>query len=382
MIAITIVLVVAVFLLAWSNGANDNFKGVATLYGSETTGFRSALVWATAATVLGSVFSVFLAERLVNQFSGAGIVPIEQIDAAWLIAVSGGGAITVLLATVLGMPTSTTHALTGSLLGAGMMAGAGTVNWSAVASKFAIPLLLSPVVAVFAALVLQILFRRARLAMGVDRQTCVCIGRGEPQPATVQSDGSLLLASSAQVAPRRIEVDQYTRCVERYGGRVAGVKAQSAVDVIHYLSGGAVCFARAVNDTPKIAALLLAAGGITGSLPPAVWLALVAGAMAIGGWVQSRKVAETMSRKITTLNSGQGLTANLVTSGLVLVASHWGMPASTTHVSCGSIFGIGLINRRIRWKTASQIAVTWLTTLPLGAVLGAGFYWAASAALN
>ncbi len=89
-----------------------------------------------------------------------------------------------------------------------------------------------------------------------------------------------------------------------------------------------------------------------------------------------------MSRKITALNPGQGLTANLVTSGLVLVASHLGMPASTTHVSCGSIFGVGLVNRRMRWKTVSQIAVTWLTTLPLGAVLGAGLYWAASAALN
>ncbi len=123
-IGVMMVLVVAVFWLAWSNGANDNFKGVATLYGSETTGFRGALVWATTTTVLGSAFSVFLAERLVKQFSGAGIVPIEQIDATWLIAVSGGGAITILLATVLGMPTSTTHALTGALLGAGVTAGA------------------------------------------------------------------------------------------------------------------------------------------------------------------------------------------------------------------------------------------------------------------
>ena len=382
MIAVTVVLVVAVFWLAWSNGANDNFKGVATLYGSKTTGYRRALLWATVATVLGSACSVFLAGRLVKQFSGASIVPIEQIDATWLIAVSGAGAITVLLATVLGMPTSTTHALTGALLGAGVVAGAGAINWSAAASTFGLPLLLIPVAAVFAAVVLQIVLRRARLAMGVDRQTCVCIGRGEPQPVTVQSDGSLLLASSAQVAPRRIEVDQHTRCVERYGGHVAGVKVQSAVDVVHYLSGGAVCFARAVNDTPKIAALLLAAGGITGSLPPASWLALVAGAMAVGGWVQSRKVAETMSRKITALNSGQGLTANLVTSGLVLAASYLGMPASTTHVSCGSIFGIGLVNRRMRWKTVSRIAMTWLITLPLGAVLGAELYWLASAALN
>ncbi|KKL46625.1 hypothetical protein LCGC14_2343710, partial [marine sediment metagenome] len=118
------------------------------------------------------------------------------------------------------------------------------------------------------------------------------------------------------------------------------------------------------------------------SLPPAGWLALLAGAMALGGWVQSRKVAETMSRKITALNPGQGLTANLVTSGLVLVASHLGMPVSTTHVSCGSIFGIGLVSRQTRWKTVSQIAVTWLTTLPLGAVLGAGLYWAIRTAAN
>ena len=382
MVGITIVLVVAVFWLAWSNGANDNFKGVATLYGSNTMGFRRALVWATGATLLGSACSVFLAERLVKQFSGSGIVPIGQIDATWLIAVGGAGAITIFLATVLGMPTSTTHALTGALLGAGIMAGTGTVNWIAAASTFAKPLLLSPVVAVVAAVVLQLLFRRARLALGVDRQTCVCIGRGEPQPVTCQADGSLVLASSVQSAPLRIDVDQHIRCVERYGGRIAGVKVQSGVDAVHYLSGGAVCFARAVNDTPKIAALLLAAGWITGSLPPAGWLALLAGAMALGGWVQSRKVAETMSRKITALNPGQGLTANLVTSGLVLVASHLGMPVSTTHVSCGSIFGIGLVSRQTRWKTVSQIAVTWLTTLPLGAVLGAGLYWAVRTAAN
>ena len=70
----------AVFWLAWSDGANDNFRGVATLYGSKTVGYRGALLWATAATILGSVFSVFLAERLATQFSGAGIVPIEKID--------------------------------------------------------------------------------------------------------------------------------------------------------------------------------------------------------------------------------------------------------------------------------------------------------------
>ena len=104
-------------------------------------------------------------------------------------------------------------------------------------------------------------------------------------------------------------------------------------------------------------------------------LMLVALAMALGGVIQSRKVAETMSKRITDLNPGQGLTANLVTAGLVLVASRLGMPVSTTHISCGSIFGIGLVNGRMKWKTVVQIAVTWLTALPMGLALGAGIYW-------
>jgi len=96
--------------------------------------------------------------------------------------------------------------------------------------------------------------------------------------------------------------------------------------------------------------------------------------MAAGGWLHSRKVARTMAKRITTLNSGQGLTANLVTAALVLGASRWGVPVSTTHVSCGSIFGIGAVSGSARWKTITQIAAAWLTTLPMGAVVGAGIY--------
>jgi len=141
---------------------------------------------------------------------------------------------------------------------------------------------------------------------------------------------------------------------------------------VHYASAGAVSFARAVNDTPKIAVLLLA----TGALGAPLWvLLMVTVAMAAGGLLNSRKVAETMSKHITTLNSGQGLTANLTTAGLVLVASRFGLPVSTTHVSCGSIFGIGLVNGKRDWKTIGKIGVTWLTTLPMGMAIGAGVYY-------
>lgn len=159
--------------------------------------------------------------------------------------------------------------------------------------------------------------------------------------------------------------------MERYDGSVVGVSALTLVDTTHALSGIAVCFARAVNDTPKIAALLLAAGAASAS-----WkLALVAVAMALGGLLNSRRVAETMSKRITNLNPGQGLTGNLVTAALVLGASRLGVPVSTTHVSCGAIFGIGITSRGARWKTIAQILATWTTTLPMGAALGAAIYW-------
>lgn len=134
-----------------------------------------------------------------------------------------------------------------------------------------------------------------------------------------------------------------------------------------------MCFARAVNDTPKIAALLMVGGVIGG------WnLAIVAAAMVLGGVIQARKVAETMSRRITALNPGQGLTGNIVTSLLVIGASRLGVAVSTTHVSVISIFGIALAGGKPQLGTIGKIGAAWITTLPLGGALGAGLYYALS----
>src|SRR5262249_30716121 len=96
--------------------------------------------------------------------------------------------------------------------------------------------------------------------------------------------------------------------------------------------------------------------------------------MAIGGLVNARKIAETMSKKITAMNPGQGFTANLVTAVLVTSASRLGLPVSTTHVSCGSLFGIGVVNRKAQVKTILGILLAWVTTLPVAAALAAGTY--------
>ncbi len=366
------ILIFAVFWLAYSNGANDNFKGVATLYGSGTVGYRRALSWATLATLAGSAVSILLAGSLAKSFSGKGLVPLELVGSSeLLIAVAAASAITILLATFLGMPTSTTHALTGALAGIALVVGHGHANLGKLWDSFFLPLLVSPFLAIAAAVMLYSLFHWGRIKLGVTRQTCVCVGDAAPQPVRLMQDGAALVAAPVG-GGASFTVASREQCVERYDGSVVGVSALTLVNTTHALSGIAVCFARAVNDTPKIAALLLAAGAAGAS-----WkLALVAAAMALGGLLNSRRVAETMSKRITDLNPGQGLTGNLVTAALVLGASRLGVPVSTTHVSCGAIFGIGISSRQARWKTIAQILAAWMTTLPMGAALGAAIYWA------
>lgn len=108
----------------------------------------------------------------------------------------------------------------------------------------------------------------------------------------------------------------------------------------------------------------------------------VAVAMVIGGLLNARKVADTMSRRITPLNHGQGLAANLSTAVLVMLASTYGLPVSTTHVSVGSLFGVGLTARTANAPVIRAIMLSWLLTLPCGAVLGGLVYWMIGVASN
>src|SRR5437870_11045845 len=153
-------LFLATCFLAYSNGANDNFKGVASLFGSRTTGYRTALAWATLTTGAGSIAAIFLAQSLLKKFSGKELVPDAlTTQPEFLLAVALGSGATVILATLLGFPISTTHGLTGALVGAGLIAGAAKVNFTALGRNFVTPLLLSPVIAVLAGAGLYSVFR-------------------------------------------------------------------------------------------------------------------------------------------------------------------------------------------------------------------------------
>jgi PiT family inorganic phosphate transporter len=130
-----------------------------------------------------------------------------------------------------------------------------------------------------------------------------------------------------------------------------------------------VSFARGLNDTPKIAGILLLFSAM-GDLGTTSLLAIGV-AMAVGGLLSARRVAERMSWKITDLNVGQGMAANVVTSFLVLGASRYGVPVSTTHVSCGALFGIGAVTGQARWTTVASILLAWVVTLPVAAATAA-----------
>ncbi len=135
------------------------------------------------------------------------------------------------------------------------------------------------------------------------------------------------------------------------------------LDSLHYLSAGAASFARGLNDTPKMAALLLIIPGVHVS-----WALLGIGlVIAIGALVDAKNVAETLGKKVTDMTPSQGFSANLVTSLLVTTASLHSFPVSTTHVSVGSLAGMGLSTRQAKVRKVIEILAAWFTTVPCAA---------------
>ncbi|ODA30583.1 inorganic phosphate transporter [Planctopirus hydrillae] len=315
---LTILLILAVGFVAFTNGANANFKGVASLYGSGTATLRQALYWGTATTLAGSMASIFLAEGLLKAFSGKGIVPEELVQSpSFLSAVAVGAACTSFLATRLGFPVSTTHALVGAMTGAGL-AGSGTnVEFSVLGKTFLYPLFFSPGVAVLVGGMVYLTLKFCHLAP-----------------------------------------DHRTR----------------TLDVLHYASAGAASFARGLNDTPKMVALLLVLPELnqtTGFYGGYLGIAVL---IALGGLLDADKVAETLGKRVTAMNPGQGFAASLTTAFLVTTASFHSLPVSTTHVSVGSLLGIGITTGQAKWRTVGEILLAWVSTVPVGAALGALAY--------
>jgi PiT family inorganic phosphate transporter len=345
----TYALIAAALFLAFNNGANDNFKGFATVWGSDTLSYRQALILASIATLAGSVASWLLADNLIQQFSGKGLVPNAIASTpTFILSVACGAALTVFLATRLGFPISTTHALIGGLVGAGLGQVGGHVDFNKLLNSFVVPLLLSPVLAASFGVLLYKIIAPRRL-----KADCACV---VPTTTITLNPNGATVGNSLPT----IMVDTEATC-SKEPSTLARFSMTGFLKKVHIGSAVTICFARAVNDTPKLAALLFAAQFTDSKLP----IALVGLFMVVGGLVFAKKVATTMSQKVTRLDDTQGLTANLVTTSLVLLASKFGLPVSTTHVSVGAIAGVGASAGTLNWQALKSILLSWVATLPL-----------------
>lgn len=307
---------IATLFLAYAKGSNDNFKGVATLFGSRITSYQTAILWATFTTFAGAVTSILFADNLVQQFSGQGIVrdAIAQ-GGNFHIAVAIATALTVIIATNLGLPVSTTHSLVGAIFGAALVAIGLEANSLLLLNYFVLPLFISPILAI-------------------------------PLGAGIYS------------------------LVEYIKPKLSLPINQKFINIAHYISAGIICFTQGFYDTPKLVSLVV----IIEYFSRQGAIITIAMAMGLGGLISSQKLAETMSLKITPINHTQGLSANIITSILVILSNYFALPISTTHVAVGSIFGVGIITEKVNKIVSFKILMAWILTLPTATIMSGIIY--------
>ncbi len=358
----TAFLIVLTLSLACANGANDVSKGIATLVGSGITDYRRALLWGTGWTIAGGVLAGLLASGMVATFSGHALLASAPVGVSFPGAVACGAIGWLVIATLAGLPVSTTHALLGGLCGAGIAAqGVAGVLWRAVAWKVALPLAASPLLSLG---LMAVLFPLIRLGFRRVERYCVCLERQELALVVPEGAAALTATSSLTVI---VGAD----CPPQVLSRV------NLLDSLHWLSAGLTNLFRGLNDTPKILALGVVAAGATGLSPSSLFV-LIALAMGAGSYLAGARVTDTLAAKVTRMAPGEGFAANLVTSLLVASASGLALPVSTTHVSSSAIIGLGLHNRDVRWRMVSEMLGAWLITIPVAA----GIAWLAMSALG
>jgi PiT family inorganic phosphate transporter len=305
------------------NGLHDAANSIATVVSTRVLKPHYAVVWAAFFNFIAFlVFGTNVASTI-----GKGIVDAHVIDAGVIFGALMGAIVWNVTTWVLGIPSSSSHALVGGLIGAGTAkAGLSAVVWSGVI-KTALAIVLSPTLGLLLALLL------------------------------------VLIVAWTSIRSTPLQVDRRFR------------KLQLVSASLYSLGHGG-------NDAQKtmgiIAVLLYSQGMLGGAFHVPLWVVLSCqAAMGLGTLMGGWRIVHTMGSKITRLTPPQGFCAE--TGGAItLFGFTWlGIPISTTHTITGAIVGVGASRRMsaVRWNVASSIVVAWVVTIPAAAVVGALFYW-------
>lgn len=352
----TLVLVFVIgFCVAFFNGANDVSKSIATLVGSGTANYRHAIAWGTLWTAFGAVIATFVTRAMLQTFGSISrSSSIHPFSTA--IAAIAGTVLWIALATYKSLPVSTTHAIVGSLTGVAIFnGGLLQVNWTVLAGKIAIPMLMSPILAFGLTVGLLKLWRAFAPVVEVD---CICVEEHD--------DFDVLPSGAAMLQPLAASL-QFTRCN-------AANQSSTGLTIghLHWLTSGFASFSRSLNDAPKLVALLLGATLLGGGTQPlsSSYFGVVALGMTAGSWIAGRRVTNLLARKVTPMDQREGLAANLVTAALVGISAPLGLPMSTTHVASGAILGIAAEQRMpAHRKVIAEMVIAWVVTLPASGLL-------------
>ncbi|GGQ13882.1 inorganic phosphate transporter [Streptosporangium pseudovulgare] len=319
------VVVAAALVFAFTNGFHDAANAVATSVATGALRPYAAVGLSAVLNFAGAFLSLEVAATVAE-----GIVDSRVITLPVVFAGLMGGMLWNLVTWYLGMPSSSSHALVGGLVGAAFVAvGASAVKGMGVVSVVLLPALLSPVAA-------------------------------------------MLVAGAGSWAVRWVTRSVPEGMRER-GFRVGQIGSASLVALAH-----------GTNDAQKtmgVIMLALVTGGAVGAgEAPAGWVVVSsAAAMAAGTFFGGWRIVRTVGRGLVRIRGAEGFTAESGSAALILVASDSGFPLSTMQVCCGSVVGAGMHQglSRVRWRVVAELAVVWLVTLPGAAVLGALVWWGA-----
>jgi len=311
-------LLVTVFALAvafdYINGFHDTANAIATSVSTRALRPDHAILMSATANFLGALFGTAVAKTIAS-----GIATTPEGSAGQIIVCAAlVGAITWNLITWrLGIPSSSSHALIGGLIGAVIAAsGTGALKMDGIVGKVVIPLVTSPIAGVLIGFALML----------------------------------VLLNVFRRVHPRRLN-DRFRR--------------------LQVVSAALMAFSHGSNDAQKTMGIMTLALIGAGILPPdakiPLWVILLAASAislgtAAGGW----RIIKTMGQRVVKLDPVHGFAAETTAATIILTASHFGMPVSTTHVISSAIIGVGASDRlsAVRWGVAGNILVAWILTIP------------------